>query len=79
MKILGQQQKYAPKKMKTMAGRQNDNDPQSLRPSKLSHHAPSTPKRQVSSSTFKKEYDVNDAAARTSALVLGFPPILAGA
>jgi hypothetical protein len=43
---------------------ENDEDPQPRRPPKNSHHAPSTPKNRMPS-TFKKEYDNDNAAART--------------
>jgi hypothetical protein len=45
---------------------ENEDDPQPLRPSENSHHAPSTPKRRVPSNTYKKESDDNAAAAQTN-------------
>jgi hypothetical protein len=55
--------------MPTPADRLNENDPQTWRRPKKSHHTPSTSKRHVLSNTFKKECDDSAAAARTSSRV----------
>jgi hypothetical protein len=55
--------------MSTTASRRNDDDPQPLRPSENSHHALSSLKHRIPSSTFKKQCDDDDAAAQTDTRV----------
>jgi hypothetical protein len=55
--------------MPAPADRLNENDPQTWRRPKKSHHTPSTSKRHIISNTFKKECDDSAGAARTSSRV----------